>query len=195
MNNIIHVRFGQRGVALIGPACHLIAYVVIALHPPYPVLVVVFILAGFGNGLLDAGWNAHIGNLANANEVLGFLHGFYGLGAVLSPLVATTMVTRSGYQWYSFYYIMIEAAAVELATSMASFWQETGHKFRSTNARDQSQNKGATRGALKKRVAWVSAVFLLMYVGIEVALGGWIVTYLIRVRNGDPFAAGMSATG
>lgn len=107
LNNLIHVHFGQRGVALIGPACHLIAYVVIALHPPYPVLVLVFILAGFGNGLLDAGWNAHLGNLANANEVLGFLHGFYGLGAVLSPLIATAMITRARFMWYSFYYIMV----------------------------------------------------------------------------------------
>lgn len=107
LNNLVHVRFGQRGVALIGPGCHLISYVVIALHPPYPVLVLVFSLAGFGNGLLDAGWNAHVGNLAHSNEVLGFLHGFYGLGAVLSPLIATTMITRAGLMWYSFYYIMV----------------------------------------------------------------------------------------
>lgn len=89
----------------------------------------------------------------------------------------------------------IGAAAVELATSAASFWPETGPRFRSMHATDHSQNKGATREALKQRVTWVSAIFLLIYVGIEVALGGWIVTYLIRVRNGDPFAAGLSATG
>jgi len=106
-NNLIHIHFGQRGVAFIGPGCQLIAYVVIALHPPYPVLVLVFIIAGFGNGLLDAGWNAYVGNFANANEVLGFLHGFYGLGAVLSPLIATTMITKAGFMWYSFYYIMV----------------------------------------------------------------------------------------
>ena len=89
----------------------------------------------------------------------------------------------------------IGAAGVELPTSVASFWRETGHKFRSMNATDNSRNKGATREALKQRVTWVSAIFLLIYVGIEVALGGWIVTYMIRVRNGDPFAAGLSATG
>lgn len=32
--------------------------------------------------------------------------------------------------------------------------------------------------ALKKRVTWVASVFLLCYVGAEVALGGWIVTCL-----------------
>ncbi len=107
LNNWIHVRFGQRGVAFLGPFCHLAAYIGIALHPPYPVLVVIFIIAGFGNGIEDAAWNAWAGNMANANEVLGFLHGFYGLGAVLSPLAATTLMTKRGWMWYQFYYIMV----------------------------------------------------------------------------------------
>ena len=106
-NNWIHVRFGQRGVALLGPACHLLAYVVIALHPPYPVLVVVFSIAGYGNGILDAGWNAFVGNMANSNQLLGFLHGFYGTGAVLAPLIATAMITKAHLQWYTYYYIMV----------------------------------------------------------------------------------------
>jgi len=109
LNNTLHKVVGQRGVAILGPGAHLVAYIVIALHPPYPVLVVVFILAGFGNGILDAAWNAWIGNLANPNEILGFLHGFYGVGATVSPLVATTMITRRGLQWYAFYYIMVRS--------------------------------------------------------------------------------------
>jgi fucose permease len=107
LNNWIHIRFGQRGVALIGPSCHVAAYLAIALHPPYGVLVAVFILAGFGNGLEDAAWNAWIGNMAHSNEILGFLHGFYGLGAVLSPLAATSLITEAGWPWYAFYYIMV----------------------------------------------------------------------------------------
>jgi fucose permease len=86
----------------------LIAYIVIAVHPPYPVLVIIFMLAGFGNGLADAAWNAWIGNMANPNEVLGFLHAFYGLGAVLAPLIATTMITKGNrLPWYYFYYVMV----------------------------------------------------------------------------------------
>lgn len=65
-------------------------------------------IAGFGNGLADAAWNAWIGNMANPNEVLGFLHAFYGLGAVLAPLVATTMITKGQrLPWYYFYYVMV----------------------------------------------------------------------------------------
>ena len=61
LNNTIHVRLGQRGVAIIGPTCHFVAYIVISLHPPYPVLVVVFVITGFGNGLEEAAWNAFLG--------------------------------------------------------------------------------------------------------------------------------------
>lgn len=58
LNNTIHQKFGQRGVAVLCSSCHIIAYVIACVHPPYPVLVVVYMLAGFGNGLGDAAWNA-----------------------------------------------------------------------------------------------------------------------------------------
>ncbi len=89
--------------------CHLVAFIGIFLHPPYPALVVIFMVAGFGHGLADAAWNAWIASLANANEVLGFLHGFYGLGATLAPTIATTMIIKGGLPWWSFYYVMVSA--------------------------------------------------------------------------------------
>ncbi|KAF1915127.1 major facilitator superfamily domain-containing protein [Ampelomyces quisqualis] len=198
-NNAIHLKFGQRGVA-IAPTCHLVAYIVIAVHPPYPVLVVIFMLAGFGNGLADAAWNAWIGNMANPNEVLGFLHAFYGLGAVLAPLIATTMMTKGQkLPWYYFYYVMIAMAVIELATSTTAFWHATGAVFRAANPRTGDGKDNRMKEALIRlpyaRVTWLCAIFLLGYVGIEVALGGWIVKFMLEVRDGGQFASGMTATG
>ncbi|KAH7414332.1 major facilitator superfamily domain-containing protein [Phaeosphaeria sp. MPI-PUGE-AT-0046c] len=200
LNNMIHLKFGQRGVAMIAPTCHLIAYIVIAVHPPYPVLVVIFMLAGFGNGLADAAWNAWLGNMANPNEVLGFLHAFYGLGAVLSPLIATTMITKgSKLPWYYFYYVMIGMAAIEVVTSITAFWSATGAVFRAENPRTSGTKDNRMKEALVRlphaRVTWICAMFLLGYVGIEVALGGWIVKFMLEVRDGGDFASGMTATG
>lgn len=195
LNNWIHVHFGQRGVAFLGPFCHLAAYIGIALHPPYPVLVVIFILAGFGNGIEDGGWNAWAGNMANANEVLGFVHGFYGLGAVLSPLAATSLIAKSGWMWYEFYYIMLGAAAIELVTSLWAFWPASGQLYREQNPRTNAPGESRLRAALKSRVTWVASIFLLGYVGAEVALGGWIVTFMRRERAGGDFESGMVATG
>jgi fucose permease len=67
----------------------------ISIHPPFPVLVVMYLIIGFGSGIQNAAWNVWIGNMANSNEVLGFLHGFYGVGATCSPLIATTVITRA----------------------------------------------------------------------------------------------------
>lgn len=265
-NNMIHNRFGQRGVAAIMSISHLVAYIVIALHPPYPALVVVFMLAGFGNGLGDSGWNAWIGDMANANEVLGFLHGMYGFGALLSPLIATSLITQAGWEWYQFYYFMIGASLIEVFFLTGAFWKATGEVYRAhaatlaaahhdspdggsgtmTPVADESPESGKTKSpwqqrfnpfhdafimnkplrssrkpkstpasnrsflqklnplkkapsttaeAVNNRVTILSALFLLFYVGAEVSVGGWIVTFMLRVRSGTQFASGVVATG
>lgn len=199
LNNTIHLKFGQRGVGVLAPICHLIPYIVIAVHPPYPVLIVIFSIAGFGNGLADAAWNAWMGNMANPNEILGFLHGFYGVGAVLAPLIATTMITKGHLPWYTFYYVMISMAAIELATSATAFWKADGAAFRAANPRTGDGKDNRMKEAIMRlpyaRVTWCCSIFFLGYVGIEVALGGWIVKFMLEVRDGEDFASGMTATG
>lgn len=107
LNNYLHLRVGQRSVSLICSGCHLAAYCIICAHPPYVALVFVYILAGFGDGLSDAAFNAWVGDLANSSELLGLIHAFYGLGGVMTPLVATSFITKLGMQWYTFYYLMV----------------------------------------------------------------------------------------
>ncbi|GAB1210780.1 hypothetical protein APSETT445_009578 [Aspergillus pseudonomiae] len=152
----------------------------------------------FGNGLADSAWNAWIGNMANANELLGLLHGLYGVGAVLSPLVATSLITEAKVPWYYFYYIMIGCAAIELAFCLFVFWDSTAAALREATTQEDGPGGGLREALFTKRSAWVTwicAFFLLGYVGIEVALGGWIVTFMMRVRHGADFASGMVATG
>ncbi|KAI9739949.1 MAG: hypothetical protein M1818_005005 [Claussenomyces sp. TS43310] len=194
INNAIHVRFGQRGVAILGPLCHLISYIIMAVHPPYPVLVVVFIFVGVGNGLLDAAWCAWIGNMASANQVSGFLQGCYSGGATVAPLIATAMFTKGGLPWYSFYYIMIAGSAIELVTTTIAFWEQTGEVYQKENPRDINAKTGRTRQALKNTLTWIFALFIFGYVGAEVSLGGWIITFMTKVRSASSFASGITST-
>lgn len=70
---------------------------------------------------------------------------------------------------------MVGFAGLESALSTHAFSKETGAKFREANAR--TSNEGGSRlkeATLKKpvaRVTWLCALFLLGYVGVEVALG------------------------
>ncbi|KAI1265433.1 putative MFS transporter [Xylariaceae sp. FL1019] len=200
LNSRLHLSIGQRGVSLITCFSHLVAYIVIAVHPPYPVLVVAFALAGFGNGVADAAWNAFVGNLDRANELLGFLHGLYGAGAVVSPLVATAFITKVGLPWYSFYYLMIGLAGLELVSATLGFWSSTAKVYREhiAHSAGDSPESGLREALFHKpgaRVTWLCSIFLLGYVGLEVSLGGWIVEFMIQVRHGGAFESGLTATG
>lgn len=203
-NNLIHHHFGQRGIAFLGPLCRLLGYVALCLHPPYPALPVIMLFPGFGNGLEDSAWNAWIGNMQSANEILGFLHGAYGLGATIGPLIATTMVTHGQLPWYTFYYLMIGLCVLEWALCITTFWGATGAVHR---AQHQTLHDGAsveepgvghkrttTRHVLRDPIVWLIALFLLGYVGAEVSLGGWITSFMLVVRHAEAFDAGLTVT-
>ncbi|KAL2016511.1 hypothetical protein VTK56DRAFT_3439 [Thermocarpiscus australiensis] len=205
LNNHIHHTFGQLGVAILGPVCRLIGIVPLVFHPPYPALPVVLLFTGFGNGIEDSAWNAWVGNMQRANELLGFLHGAYGLGATVGPLIATAMVVRGRLAWYAFYYVMIGLDGLALALLTAAFWRATARVHRAQHATATAnananangggpRTTGTTRAVLGSPVTWLVALFLLGYVGAEVSLGGWIVMFMLRVRAAEQFVAGLTAT-
>ena len=200
-NSSINARFGQRGVALLGCGAHVVAYLAATRCPPYPVLIAIFILVGLGNGVIDVSGNAWIGAMAESSRLMGLLHAFYGLGAALAPLTATSLFTKRGWQWYEFYYIMAVAAAVEFAASVPAFWNARGESSRepvndTAGTKDEpiqsnAHQKSPTIQALQIPSTWLISTFIFVYVGVEVTVGGWLQTFLIDLRHSSPFATGI----
>jgi MFS family permease len=165
LNASIHVRFGQRGIGFMAPICHIITYVTIALHPPFPAIVVINIISGFGNGLTDACYCAWVGVMDKANSVQGLMHASYSVGALLAPLIATSMVVSAGLPWWTFYYVMIGASVLEWVGLTTTFWKQTGEKYRAEHPNengDDSKKGGRTKEALKSRITWTAAAFFFM---------------------------------
>lgn len=202
--------------------CHVTAYLAACFHPPFPVLVVVYILVGLGSGAKTAAWNSFVGGFQNSNELLGLLHGFYGLGATLTPVVASALFSHYGWRWYQIYYILAAMAASELVLTLSLFYPQNGRAYREEIGESQVQQEElvrmrdrhpsgethlqqslATRSfstsntwyCLRNKVVLVCSAFLLAYVGSEVALGGWLVTFMTDVRGGSAFASGLAASG
>ncbi|PFH60355.1 hypothetical protein XA68_11097 [Ophiocordyceps unilateralis] len=194
-NAFVHQRLGQRGIAVVAPLCHVATYLVLANHPPYPVLVAANAISGFGNGLVDACFCAWVGVMHRGNSIQGLMHACYSLGALLSPLLATSMVIKAELPWYTFYYVMISVALVELVGLSFCFWDKSGAVYRAQHASEHGESQGSTSEALKSPVTWLCAFFFFTYMGAEVGLGGWIVTFMLRVRHASPFAAGLSGSG
>ncbi|KAF2212853.1 hypothetical protein CERZMDRAFT_111866 [Cercospora zeae-maydis SCOH1-5] len=197
----IHLAFGHRGLAAFASTCRLATYIALVCHPPWPVVVVLVAFCGLGNGLLDASWNAWCGDLEHPNELLGVVHALYGLGAAIAPLIASAMSDNYGLPWYRYYLIPLGFCTIELLAGVASFWKSNGAEFRRRSffskeaAGGGGGGGGRTRAALKLRVTWTLAIFLLFYVGAEVALSGWVVTFMQRVRGAPGFQSSLTSTG
>lgn len=87
-------------------------------------------------------------------------------------------------------------AVIELLLCITSFRGSTGAAHRAANPQTHSDaGNSRTKEALQNPITWICAFFLLCYVGVEVSLGGWLVTFMLRVRHGQSFGSGLVATG
>lgn len=166
-NARVHLRFGQRGVAVMAPICHIVAFIVVCVHPPFPVLVVIYGLSGFGNGLTDAAYCAWVGVMEKSNQIQGFMHSSYSVGALCAPLISTSMVVHSGLAWYNYFYIMVGLSVLEWVGLVVTFWRKTGAVYRAEHPRQEGSKGAGTKEALKSKVTWLGAVYFFTYMGIE----------------------------
>ncbi|KAL5366459.1 major facilitator superfamily domain-containing protein [Aspergillus floccosus] len=134
-------------------------------------------------------------DMASANTMMGFLAAFYGLGATLSPMIATQMI-KSGIRWNYFYYTLLGGSVLELMASATMFWKENAASFRAKNRRDSDSGGGSrTAEAMKSPITWLIAVWLFVYMGVEVSVGGWVVDFMVQARHGKPYESGLIPTG
>lgn len=94
--------------------------------------------------------------------------------------------------------MQVSASALELGASTTTFWTQTGKVYLSENPHQkagENATSGRTREALKNKLTWFFSLFIFLYVGTEVSIGGWIVVFMTKVRNASPFAGSATATG
>ncbi|KAK4046948.1 hypothetical protein OIV83_005739 [Microbotryomycetes sp. JL201] len=84
-------------------------------------------------------------------------------------------------------------ASSDVATSARADAPKPILDTKCTRMQNKTQH-GTLRRTLSNRTVWVCAWFILVYVGSEVSIGGWIITFLIENRDGGP-SAGYVATG
>lgn len=105
------------------------------------------------------------------------------------------MIAKAHLPWWNFYYVMVGASFLELVGLTTTFWHKTGEVYRIEHPRDSGSKDGRTREALKAKVTWICALFFFTYMGVEVGLGGWIIEFMLRIRNASRYHAGISGTG
>ncbi|MEM9200603.1 MAG: MFS transporter [Actinomycetota bacterium] len=177
-------RYGVTAVVRGGSTLAALALAVIATGASWPVTLAGFLLLGLGNGLLDATVNAWVA-IKQTQRAMGLLHGFYGIGAVAGPLVATAFVANDDRWQVPFWIFATLQIAVLVALPQARAGFDDAPVTADVEAAQEHVASGSAR-LLPMVLAW-----FFLYVGAEVAIGQWSFTLLTEQRDVADQTAGI----
>ncbi|KAM5546065.1 hypothetical protein V8D89_000191 [Ganoderma adspersum] len=179
----------------VGSLCQMIAYAMVVPAGPFPLMCIAFMIAGFGISLQNAHCNGFVassgGNIATK---IGFLHAAYGFGALVAPLVSTQFATQ---KHWSFHYLVSTALALLNSVALWSAFrgrrQEEVLAEAGVSPEPQAVSSNKYKQILGIKELHLLSLFALIYVGTEVTIGGWSVTYVQDKRHGGANAGYISS--
>jgi fucose permease len=171
---------GVRRFLLVGQGLVAVGAGLYGLGLPFPLFLCVGTLLGCGIGIVDAGLNAYVASLPGNAVLLNYLHACYGAGALLGPLLASTLLALQ-LGWQATYLSWCALALLLFCGCWLTF-QRAPRSSRQAVSRAAG---GSLLSALRRQGVWLAAFFLFFYTGTEVAVGNWGYSFLILTRSGS----------
>jgi fucose permease len=169
-------------------ACLLLIGAMLALVPIVPelwLLFAIFLIEGLAAGSLDIGGNTLLVwyHREGVGPFMNALHFFFGVGAVLAPIVIAGLVALSGGITWAYW-------ALALLALPAALWLLP----RPSPAAPEAAEDEPTGGVKLVLVALIALLFFL-YVGAELGFGGWVYTYALTLGLGTETSAATLTSG
>ncbi|PVF98300.1 MFS general substrate transporter [Serendipita vermifera] len=208
---------GRRLSLFVSGLLHCAYYLLAACSPSYEGVLIGFFIGGIGKSIL-IGDNVYWTTNPRANGI-ALLHGTYGIGAFVSPLVSQILTIR-GYGWREFFWISLALAIFYVIYGLYAFHitddefklerqlaltKQVLSQAKADQRMDEEQGSCTTDEAapteptmweiLKMPLVWVVSTILCVYQGAETIAQGFIVTFLLLERNASPKTVGYVASG
>ena len=149
INSITHEYLGIRGVTVLGSTSMALSYLIVSHKPPFVIFLMCYFMSGVGFGTLDASINTWMGNLVDSNQLLGIVHGCYGIGSLISPSLISYLLSKSNHpwKWQNYYVILSVVAGFCLVSLILTFKYETPTKYKyiSELRHQQQKEQGQTQ--------------------------------------------------
>ncbi|KAJ7165532.1 major facilitator superfamily domain-containing protein [Mycena crocata] len=196
LNVGLNEKYGFGKLLLLGSSMQVVAYTLQAAALPFPVFVLGSFINGAGLAIQDAQANGYVAGIAENSETkMGFVQAAYGAGALVAPLVSTQFAQL---QHWSFHYL-VSLGVTGLNTAFlavvfrARTQDECLARIGQVGGETGTSERSHFRQIISIKAVHLLALFLFVYVGVEVTIGGWIVSYMITVRGGGPSSGYISA--
>ena len=172
-------RFGRRVVLAVGLSLLAATGMVIALSTALPLTLAAGIVYGIGYGAFSLSGNVMTSELVPARRAsaVNLVNMFFGVGAVVGPLVVSVLLRRTGAALPALWMGagLLAAAAVAARIALPDRLPAS-HDDVPASA---EAGTGAQRPpSLRDPMLLACGIFLMLYVGSEMAAGAWTAVYL-----------------
>lgn len=188
---LIH-RFGVRTALAVGNGAFVVAGLLTATRPAFLALVAIQMIAGYGTGVIESVLNAYLAGLPRATTLLNRLHAFFGVGALLGPLLATWMLRHL--PWTAVWLVLALACLPLLAGFHWTLPAREADTTRETSGR-ADRGSGLLAATSRQPAVLLGSAFLAVYVGLEISVGNWGFTFLVDWHGQEHLLAGYAVSG
>jgi fucose permease len=203
-------RLGIRVALASGGGAFALSGLYLASRPPFVAFVLVQLVTGFGTGLLESALNVYLAGLPGATTRLNRLHAFFGVGALIGPVLADRIVAVTS--WTVVWLVMALACAPLVAGFLAVYPVRSPSPLpQATRARPAAPAvsaapavpaapvappaRGLLGAALREPGVLLGGAMLAVYVGLEMSMGNWGFGYLVQARGLTDSLAGYTVSG
>jgi fucose permease len=192
-------QLGISALLAVAASCAALSGLGYATAPGLWLILAIGPLLGAAIGMIDGGLNTAV-TLTGRPRLLNLLHGFYGIGTALGPLIVTAAILAGS--WRPAYLFL---AALDL--SAAVLWVLHHRRIpppgalRAPSGTDTGQGADVTDPAAawsRQRLVSVLGLGLIVffvYTGLEVSAGQWETSYLRGHLNMSASSAGLASFG
>ncbi|ODV74146.1 MFS transporter [Cyberlindnera jadinii NRRL Y-1542] len=181
-NEKLHWHCGRFGVMTIATLLLAMSFLIISITEYLPLYIGLHLFYGMGMGLLDSCVNVFLSDLVDHNELMGLLHGFYGVGSVISPPLVSWILKHWGYRLH--YALLATLSFIGLLAVVVLFRDETKDKYRAHSTEgDDTKGEVSLWDIFKSPIVPITCAYLFLYIGAELGVGSWLLTYLRTIKS------------
>ncbi|KAI8657040.1 MFS domain-containing protein [Fusarium sp. Ph1] len=181
----------------LGAGLQVLSHALRAWRPPFALFTITFMLASLGQAYQDTHGNTFVAGVKGSHRWLAFIHAMYMAGCLVGPFVATGVASAGSVsRWYLFYIFPLGIGVLNLVLVSFAFWDTMGIKRKQpvTERTLEADETPASRSedafllmkeALRTKSVWLISLFFFFFLGATLTASGWIVEYLVAVRDGD----------
>ena len=193
-NGALIRRLGFRTAMGVGSGGFVLVGLYLATRPPFVAFVLVQAVLGYATGVLESVINAYIASLPEARGLLNRLHAFFGVGALIGPVLASWILSLAS--WPVVWLALAVACVPLVAGSLMAYPRRPPAGSAAQPPESPAPRSGGLLGAgLRDRGVLLGAVLLAVYVGLEISVGNWGFSYLVQGRGLARLPAGYAVSG